>query len=188
MMHSFFVFIIAMTLLIQASAQNNNSQQQQQGKAVIGTSMLPLLWDDDPYFFEFSWTLNAAIPLNKFHLGTNFYLVHTRGGWSGQNNYYYLAGVFSQYNFLKPKYKSRLYAELSFNTGNYCTCGNRDPYRKDGLYYIGIGGGWDIKLSERWHIDLAFLSYNILNKIKNEYGYTDAYGYNIPVIGVDYHW
>ncbi len=55
--------------------------------------------------------------------------------------------------------------ELSINEGDYCPCGPVDPYRRSHLRYLGIGCGYSMPIWKWLHLDLSFVSYQILNSV-----------------------
>ena len=184
-------FLFIMIFYNVSFAQQQDLSKENRSKAIIGTSVT-YIWDSqkDPVYgitdsYEaWTWSINVALPIKRFRIGVNSYWIYTQSERSGKD-YYLLAGVFAQYN-LTPKRRVRAYPELNFHRGNYCPCGTAnaplDPYKINGLYYLGVGGGGDIKLSQRWHLDIAFLVHHLLNKVKGEY-----LGYNLYIIGAEYH-
>ena len=136
---------------------------------------------------EYTWDKNIAVSLNKaMYVGLSFKNTYTRGSIVSKADYkkerYFLVGTFFQYDFI-PENKNRLFAEISWNYGNYCTCKKYDPYKKEGLHYLGIGGGFDFPINRFISIDLGFMVYNIINKIEGNYG---KYGYTQYIIGLNF--
>ena len=154
-------------------------------RLIVGTS-LTYIWetnDDLPNtYHEFTWNKNVAVNLNKYiYLGISHLNINTRGSifdTSKSKNNYYLTGIFSQFDFL-PSKKERLFIEGSWNYGNYCTCGNEDPFREGGLHYLGIGLGYDYPIYKNISLDLSFVGYKPLNA-------TDKYTYTQYVIGLNF--
>lgn len=145
---------------------------------IAGTSLTYILHKNefDPFrFHEFTWNKNVAVSLSKnIYLGFGYQNIFTRG--SVVSNFekklnFSTVGIFIQLDFM-PKVKNRLFLETSWNYGNYCTCGNGDPYKKEALNYLGIGGGYDHPIGKYLSLDLSFISYNILDKIDRKYAYT----------------
>lgn len=144
-------------------------------KIVVGTSATliyegPPLFSNEqiPSFTEWTWHKNIAVNVSKhIHVGINLQNIYTKGShfnFSDEKNNYFIAGIFGQYRFL-PNEKLDLFAELSWNLGNYCNCEfDRDPYELDRVQYIGIGGGMDYALTKQLHLDIAFTPYFILKK------------------------
>ena len=130
---------------------------------------------------EYTWNTNIGIRITK-RLVVGLQVLNI---YSSQiplpKKHYVVYGLFSQFNFLKSKEK-RLFAEISFNRGNYCTCGNNIPYKMDNLYYLGLGVGYDyqIKKIPNLYLDFSIVFHNILNNMKRKYGY------NIYIIGLNY--
>jgi hypothetical protein len=163
--------------------------QKEFGKTFIaGTSLtfIPEI-ENDPLlsqynYFEYTWNLNAAVSISKrIFIGVQALTIFTNGS-RVENNTYFIMGLFGQFNFI-PKQKFRFFAELSINTGDYCTCGNLDPFRVEDLVYLGWGGGFDLPLkfiSRNLYIDLSFIAYLILNEIENKLGFTQY------IIGINY--
>jgi len=133
---------------------------------------------------EYTWNINLGIPLNK-RLFTGLQLLNIYASEIGERKKYYAVyGLFNQYQFVKTKTFS-LFAETSFNRGNYCTC-NNIPFKKKDLYYLGIGSGTEIVIPKikNLSLDLSFIFYEILNKIQGKYSYTQyIIGINYKIIG-----
>lgn len=130
------------------------------------------------YLHELTTNINMAVNIKKnFRLGFQNLLIAGRSEEVKEN--YHVFGGFAQYRFLTEE-KMQIYVESSYNFGNYCTCGFREPYRLDGLKYLGVGGGIDFKINNWLHLDFGFITYEILNKIENENSYTQY------VIGADF--
>jgi hypothetical protein len=128
---------------------------------------------------EYTWNINVGVAMSKRIFAGLQWLNIYASEVSTPKEYYSVYGLFSQYNFLKNQ-QHRLFLELSFNRGNFCT---RDyqPFRKDNLYYLGSGLGYDlpIKKIRNLYLDLSFISYAILN---NNYRGL----YNQYIIGLNY--
>jgi len=153
---------------------------------VFGTS-ITYKWDgslfENDFFQEYTWHTNGGISVHKrVIVGVQSLKIFSKGR-SNHWNSSYIYGFFTQYDFF-PKKDFRLFAELSYNKGNYCTCGRFDPYSHPNLSYIGYGLGFDVPMksfSENFFLDLAFYNYLILNKIKDKYNYTQY------IIGINYY-
>ena len=173
----FFSFCIFSFLL---KAQSNDSISEKDLLFISGTS-LTYIWDTEPHLYqEWTFSFNMAFPFKeRFRFGINTFSIFTKSPLSGENRYF-LFGGFSQFDFF-PKEKYRFYAELSLYHGNYCTCEPDDPYKKPGLIYLGIGGGFDLAIRNDLHLDLAFLNHQILDRVKSSYAYTQY------VIGIDFY-
>jgi len=180
------VFIITILLLL---FHNPIISQSDFGKTfIVGTSLtfIPEIENDPSLsqynFFEYTWNLNAAVSISKrIYTGVQALTIFTNGS-RVENNTYFIMGLFGQFNFI-PKQKFRFFAELSINTGNYCTCGNLDPFRVENLVYFGWGGGFDLPmkfLSKNLYLDLSFVAYLILNDVENKYGFTQY------ILGINY--
>lgn len=136
---------------------------------------------------EFTWNIDAAINLNShWYVGISYKDIRTNGSSvfynRNEKRNYFLVGVFTQYDFL-PQKRYRLFAQLSGNYGNYCTCGFDDPYKKEDLYYLGFGLGFDYPILDWLSVDVAFNGYSLLEKIENAYTYTQyVIGLNIDLL------
>jgi len=160
------------------------AQQPTQSDIVLGTSFTYILdpesaspTGEDHLFQEYTWNLNAAYQLRKrWRIGLSGLSIVTKSPMSGHNRYW-LAGVFSQFQPLK---KVRIWLESGLFTGNYCTCGAYDTYRRNGRVYLDLGFSGEIKLFRRLDLDLGFNGYQMLNRDKTKYGYTQY------IIGLNY--
>lgn len=162
------------------------SQSKFGERIILGTSLTYVfntIDGMDTYYHEFTWNKNIAVNLNKrMYLGLSYLNIYTRGSayyFDQPKNQYSMAGVFFQYDFL-PKRKNRLFGEVSWNLGDYCTCGNRDPYQQDQLHYLGLGAGYDLPIGKFISLDFAAIGYIILGK------QTDKYLYSQYVIGLNF--
>ena len=163
-----FLFFWANTLLISLSGQESASL----GDRIIIGSSVTYIWDTNDtkapinYYKELTWTKNISVNLNKnFYAGLNYQNIYTSGAsvkMNREKEKFSIVGIFANYDFW-PKKKKRLFLETSLNYGNYCTCGQGDPYRRKGLIYLGWGGGYDMPLLKNISLDLSFMSYPILN-------------------------
>jgi hypothetical protein len=163
--------------------------QKEFGKTFIaGTSLtfIPEI-ENDPLlsqynYFEYTWNLNAAVSIGRrIFIGAQVLTIFTNGS-RVENNTYFIMGLFGQFNFI-PKQKFRFFAELSINTGDYCTCGYLDPFRKENLVYLGWGAGFDLPmkfLSKNLYLDLSLIAYLILNDIEDKDVFTQY------ILGINY--
>lgn len=129
---------------------------------------------------EYTWNMNVGIRVSK-RLFTGLQVLNIYSSKiSTKKDYYTVYGLFTQYDFFSKK-THRLFAEISLNRGNYCTCSDL-PVKVDDLYYIGTGIGYDFPL--KWipnlYLDLSFINYFILNKIEDKYSYTQY------IVGLNY--
>ena len=90
--------------------------------------------------------------------------------------------MFYQYDFLKNS-KHELYPEVSLNYGNYCPCGNLDPYKKEGLVYFGYGMGFDVQLIKNLYLDLGLHYYRPIRNVENE---GNIYAFGQYILGFSY--
>ncbi len=159
------------------------SQQYFADYLIVGTSLTYIYYKDKGNYIsynEITWNANVGIHLNEnFFSGLQILNIYSSEV-GNKKDYYSIYGLFTQYDFLK-KNTNRLFAEVSFNRGNYCTS-NDIPSYADNLYYIGLGGGFEYKIKKipNLYLDLSFIAYNILNKIEDKYGYTQY------IIGLNY--
>jgi hypothetical protein len=128
------------------------------------------------FYQELVWKKSIAINLTKsIYFGFSHHNIYSFGSSYVRNSDYrestYLLGTFVQYDFL-PRYKERVYLEASWNYGNHCTCGiNGDPFKKDDLTYLGIGGGVTFPITKRFSVDLAMIAYFIRSDELGKYAY-----------------
>ncbi len=135
--------------------------------------------DYDTRYAENTFSANIAVDLSKhFRLGIDYKKIYTNGEQSGKNNYN-LMGAFTQYKFAEGK-KGFGFGELGFYKGNYCTCGNNVPYKKNSLSYLNWGGGYNFMLYRNIRMDLAFTTAQVVSNIPQKYGYTQY------IVGIDY--
>lgn len=132
---------------------------------------------DDKYnvYHEKTWANSLALNLNKsLYFGIDYLYMWTSGSAYENiisNNNYYLYGLKFQYDFI-PQYRDMLFAEASLSYGNYCTCGKLDPYKLDGLVYLGMGVGYDLPITKMLAFRMGFNNYLILNKVEGKYNFT----------------
>ena len=156
---------------------------------IVGTSMTYILERNEflpNNYHEFTWNKNIAINITKsLYVGLSYQNIYTRGSSvriKDENNNYNIFGAFLQYDFL-PLRKDKLGIELSWNYGNYCTCGSDDPYKNDGLNYIGIGGGYERPITKLISAEVGFYLYDIIGKVENKYAFTQyIVGLNFDLI------
>jgi hypothetical protein len=159
----------------------------------IGSS-LTYMWDQNKidyppgeHLYEnYTWNVNFAASINKhLDVGLQFLNIFTSGT-HVENTDYQIYGAFAQYDLLanrSPKYA--FFLESSINRGDYCSAGpnHLDPYRKNNLWYIGLGCGFEIPLgfiTPRLCLDLSVYNYEIINQIKAKYNFTQY------IIGLNY--
>lgn len=180
MKHELHFFLFLLFFTSNSLAQNERFFAD---KLIIGTSLTYIRNTYEYYdvFNEYTWNANIGISMSKrLFSGLQLLNVYTNEQHSKSINKHSIVGIFSQYDFFQFQ-DSRLFAELSLNTGNYCTCGYITS-KRDGLYYLGAGIGLDypLKFIQGLSIDLSFVTYEILNKIENKYSYTQY------VVGLNY--
>lgn len=182
-MKVFFVFILCFSLLRPGLAQDSLN-----GRALFVGSSFTYIWDygtgsgvapDRVSYQEYTWQINANWQWHpRWTTGINYLNVVGRSLGQGRSRAF-LAGLFQQYAFYREG-RWRFFGETGFYTGNHCTCGDADPYVKDGLTYLSLGAGGHYALGRRLRLDLAFHTYGILNRVPAKYNYTQY------VIGLDY--
>jgi hypothetical protein len=176
-----FLYLIPVFSLFVAANKTQAQDLKFAERLIVGTS-LTYINHPNPnirniYFHELTWNKNIAVNLNRsFYFGLHHLNIYTRGSSALPNPDYrasqYLAGAFLQYDFL-PEIRERLFLELSWSYGNYCTCGYDDPYRREGLRYLGGGVGGDIPINNFLSLDLAFNLYRpVLLDVDYITGYT----------------
>ena len=180
---------ILFVLLFFLVALSVEAQQERYfAKNMIVGSSFTWIWktSSDPAisykFNEYTWNINTAVSMTRrLYLGLQLLNIYTQG--SNQSlETFKIYGMFAQYNLLKQT-DHRLFVETSLNRGNYCTCGDSEPYQKDNLYYWGIGGGYDLPLKKilpGLYVDIAFINYLIVSAVEDKYAYTQY------VIGLNY--
>ena len=121
---------------------------------VVGTSYT-YIWNTEnslglntQKYNEHTVNINFAVSFtNRFWIGIQALSIFTKQnmGLATNRSNYTILGAFLQYSFLKQD-NWKIYAETSFNYGDYCTCGKKDPYREKGLTYFGLGLGSQLPL------------------------------------------
>jgi hypothetical protein len=149
-------------------------------RLIVGTSLTYIYnvegsFFKDPRYQEFIWKKSIAINLNKsIYWGLSHHNIYSNGSSYVFNSNYrertFIAGTFLQYDFLH-RYKERVYLEVSWNYGNHCSCGLGDLYKKDGLSYFGLGGGFTFPITKIISLDLAFIGYFITSDENAKYAY-----------------
>lgn len=141
------------------------------------------IWDVNSFDKELRYgesTINSNINVgfNRHKLGLQILKIYTKGSTFrydllNENNDYLLLGLFYQYNLFNSK-KYKFFPEVSVNYGNYCTCGDADPYKLDNLIYLGFGLGLDINVYKNLFVLTGFHSYQpVSSSIKEiSYAYT----------------
>ena len=179
------IIIIALFFTTIANAQNLKFGE----RIIAGSSLTYMLHRNEDLpktnFHEFTWNNNIAVNLNQsLYFGLGYLYLYTKGSvvfpYSDHKETYNITTAFLQYDFL-PKQKNRAFAEVSFGYGNYCFCKSEDPFKVEGLYYLGLGGGYEWAFSKRFSLDVAFMAYDVLN-------YKDAYQFNYTqyVVGLNF--
>ena len=89
--------------------------------------------NDKLSYHELTWATNLSIDFSKyFRLGFDLKKIYTRSLINGKNSYF-LLGLPAQFKFLhQPKFF--LYATAGPYIGNYCTCGEDNPYKVKNLW------------------------------------------------------
>ncbi|HHH54375.1 MAG TPA: hypothetical protein ENK91_12005 [Bacteroidetes bacterium] len=126
-------------------------------------------------YHEYTLHNELSINLNRsIYLGFQHLYIFTRGSIINPNNpkdNFNIFGVKLLFDII-PAYEDKLYVDTSYNLGNYCTCGDYDPSKKEGLNYFGLGFGYDYPVFKRLALRFAFTNYVILNDIEDKYNFT----------------
>jgi len=184
-------YLIFLFLLFNSTkhfAQNILPDKEKKGLQFKIGSSLTYIWNSDSPFHsyrEFTWNTNIAFSyFRKLWFGVQVLPILTRREYATAitKRNYTISGLFFQYNFIDSDIL-KVYGETSINYGNYCTCGNDDPYRLEELFYLGIGAGFQFPMkfiSDKLSFEFAFFNYVILNKIQFKYNYTQY------ILGINY--
>lgn len=184
--------LLFILLFLQFSNTYSQSQLKFGERLIYGTSLTYILHNDTELpgynFHEFTWNNNLAVNITpSLYFGLGYLFIHTRGSVltpdSPNRENYNLTTAFLQYD-LFPKMKMRVFPEVSWSYGNYCFCGFDDPYKVEGLHYLGLGIGGDYPITDRLSIDVGMMFYNIINDLDTEKGDYNIYtlGLNVDII------
>lgn len=148
--------------------------------ATLGTSF-SYTWSSDNYFGEhfyqeYSWNINTSMRLTKrFWLGGHFNPIFTFQKINIDRNQanYYFGGIFLRYDLIQLD-QFAFFIESSFNSTNYCTCGDyTDPFLEKSLYTWGIGGGMKFLLNpakqQNLWLELAVKNYTLFDSYEDDY-------------------
>lgn len=129
---------------------------------------------------EYTLNVQASTQLMKsIFIGVETLSIFANGTSITPNNYF-IKGGFLRYELMQKK-KGIIFLSTSFLNGDYCTCGNLDPYQKNNIYYIGIEFGGNLYFAKSsFYINGALSIHKILNDIPLKYSY------NIYKIGLGY--
>lgn len=147
----------------------------------IGAAYIEDVDNNDETNLYQEWTIVNSISTEvskKLRVGIDYRTILTNDPILGKDNYF-MFGNFVQYNFL-PQRKGRFFVEAAIRYGDYCTCGDTDPYKFNNLWYIGWGFGGSIFLFQNLYLDIAFSSNIITNSIK------EKYSFNHYTLGLEY--
>lgn len=150
---------------------------------ILGTSLtyIPNFKKDAYRYHEWTWSVNAAVNLSqRWRFGLNKLFLRSHGTRVSTDNFN-LFGPFVQYDFIQ-KGKYRAHGETGFYWGNYCTCGNSDPYKQSGLHYLSFGGGFEYAFYKNFSVELGLLIYKIIDRIE-----IYNYGYTQYILGINYY-
>lgn len=191
-MKGMFTIIVALCISMAALAQNKNRNEKPNDDStrvlnlVIGgnyfyypeTEVINGV-DYDTRYQEHTFSINAATDITKhIRLGLDYKKLYTKGVLTGKNDYS-LLGAVGQYRVFVGDV-SFGFLELGYYKGNYCTCGEDLPFKREGITYVNWGGGANFKLKKRLWLDLAFTTAQVASKIPGRYGYTQL------IIGLNY--
>lgn len=185
------LWIILGFVILWAPAQSQ-AQEQQRGfakRVIVGTSLTYIPNSDEPNtnftLHELTWSANASISVTKkIHVSWSYMHIYTSGSLTGLNiepETYFTTGVFGQYDFLQYE-KLRIYGQLSYDFGNYCTYDlpRPEPSKVEGVNYAGWGLGLTYRLAKYVSEDLAFDSRYLLNMKEFR-----PYAYTLYIIGIN---
>lgn len=178
-MRAIFIHIMLLLCFLSAKSQNYFADY-----LIVGSSLTYMRFSNkDDYridygYDEYTWNINAGIQLSRsLFAGLQLLNIYSSEIATKKDNYL-IYGIFTQYDILN-KEPYRLFIETSLSKGKYCTADDithyvNIPYSVNDLYYLGIGGGLDLPLKKipNLYLDLSFINYSILNKIKGKYAYT----------------
>ncbi len=157
------------------------------GKELIVGANYTFKFDIDPdlyteWYLQHVLNTNIAVSITKhYYLGISYFGIATRDGYFPNNKHRFsMTGIFNQFQFFKWP-NGHMHAEVSGHYGNFCSCGLEDPYKLEGLFYIGYGGGAELKIYKGLFLDVGFYNYNILSDVPRKYNNTQY------VIGLNYH-
>jgi len=176
-------------LLLSINAISAQSELKFGERLILGNSLTYIPFNEDGLrntYHELTWNKNIALNLTKsLYLGLSYQNIFTKGSSyiiSEKKENYSLVGIFLQYDLI-PKKKDRILLELSWNYGNYCTCGFRDPYKEEWIDYIGVGGSYEMRLNKFISAEVGLYFYDILEPIEAKYAFTQyVLGLNIDLI------
>ncbi len=176
--------ILVLSFVFSISSLSQNAERQSNfGKDLyVGISGTYIHDSQNLYhkFHEFTFSSRVGMSFSKVLVGGVQVLSIYVTGTQIDSEYFFLKGAYLQYDFL-GKLTDRLYAELSYSYGDYCTCSDGDPYREVGLSYLGLGVGGDLALGEKgFYVSGAFVTYYIINDLEGKYNY------NIYKVGLKY--
>lgn len=154
---------------------------------IAGTSLtyIPQISEDANQnitgYTELTWNINLAMRVNKrFVTGIQLLNIYSSEVYK-KKDYYNIYGVFTQFSFFKKRETHRFFAEASINRGNYSVCGDLPSYEAE-VYYLGLGGGFDLPVIviPNLYLDLSFISYLNVESFPNNCAYTQY------VVGLNY--
>lgn len=176
------ILVVNFILILSVVVYGQHQKLKFAEKLVLGTS-ISYLQDYNRDFYRYhEWTGSLNIGVNidhHFMIGLQNLFILGYGTRVATDNFN-LFGTFIQYDFF-DKSKNRLYIESGFYKGNYCTCGNSDPYKVNGLNYLNFGGGFELSIRKNINLEFGLSIYKILNS-ENK----DDYGYGYYIAGINY--
>ena len=165
----FIILFISQTLL---------GQEENQGFAdrfIVGSSFGYIVQKNpvlkDLVFHEMHWNKEAMISFNRlFYGGIRWHSIFTKGSsfdyfgdsWDKWESYY-LVGAFSEIDVI-PKFQHRGIIRLGWNYGNYCVCGETDPYRQEGIHYPSISFGGEYYFAKNLAVSIEGETLLMLSK------------------------
>lgn len=173
----------------EAGPMGNDNPKTEQGpdssyqfRIVAGTS-LTYIWDPEKsHFREYTWAANLAFsPIKRLYIGANLMNAWTTSDTSARQHFN-LAGAFVQYHIGNQR-NVYLTPEVGYYRGDYCTCGEGNPYRRKGINYLAVGGAIGARIYKGLELDLGFMVYQPLLPRTGQ-GY--SYSYTQYVVGLNY--
>ena len=176
------ILVLSFVFSLSSFSQNDEGRSNFGKDLYVGISGTYIYDSQNLYhkFHEFTFSTRVGMSFSKALVGGVQVLSIYIDGTHIDPEYFFVKGAYLQYDFLS-KLKDRFYAELSYSYGDYCTCDGGDPYRVEGLSYIGLGVGGDLALGEKgFYVSGAFVTHYIVNDLEGKYNY------NIYKIGLKY--
>ncbi len=187
---SFFSFFFCMYFMSQPLCAQEEKKGRFADQVIVGSalSVIPNSagFNNDLKHLEISWVTNASLRLTKvFHLGVEYRYIRTSGSttfiFPPPPTSYNMYGIFTQLDILNYN-GLRFFGQVSYNQGNHCGCIKfRDPFKVEGLQYIGWGAGVNYRIHKNVSIDGSFAYDYVLNP-----GNYNPYASGYWALGINY--